>query len=674
MKRRDFLSSTAKILGVASLASMGAGCGSSSGNGVTPPPGPGPGPDPTPDPPSKQPNFLLMIVDELRLPPVGYGPNEGEIPQLKELLGFGSELSASNGLKEHYRAFARLRENSVVCRANYIASAACVPSRTSFITGAYPPVHGCAQTDGMFKGLTEVPWLDPDGIPTLGDWMRAGGYTTHWFGKWHNSNTETGYDGCDDPANPHFEPWGFEGGEVSCPEPHGGGVTGPAGGLYRDAQFADSAIDFLRAKGTARAEGQEERPWLAVSSLVNPHDIGYFPNFWYLPGGAGAQDPKVPPLAPAPIPSQGEFSNPGFRGVVTDLNPDGLPQRLFNNPSSLNEDLSTKPDCHLDYSYKVSYAINSAIPLPIQRALARPYQTKDNSEQLYRAHGEFYCYLTYLVNLEMARILDALDESGLREDTIVVFISDHGNLAGAHGGMTQKWHTSYEETIRVPMVFSSPLLNPDRDRLNEVRVPTSLVDLVPTVLGLAGLETEELAARLGDHRPVELAGEDLSELLRGTARTLEDRPGVLYATDDRITELPDPELAEDPPTAQAQFQTYLASVAQARTDGVPIHPGPVVSPNCVRCLITGEWKLARTFDPDGVHPDQWEMYHLLTDPTEVENLLQFRTGNLRPGAQVLGLSPERLAEQRRILMRQLAEEEARLLTPQPLNARREVSL
>ncbi len=621
----------------------------------------------------RRPNVLLMIVDEFRLPPLGYGPTEGENPQLRELLGFRPILSSSNGLASYYRAFKRLRENAVVMRTHYIAAAACAPSRTSFITGTYPAVHGVTQTDGMFKAATEIQFLDPNGVPTLGDWMRAGGYSTHWFGKWHHSDTATGYNGCDDPSNPHFEPWGFGDGEGSCPEAHGGGVNGPAGGLYRDPQFADLTIDFLERKGKEQSEGVDGKPWLAVCSLVNPHDIGYYPNFWYLPGGAGAQDPKVPSLVPAPIPSKGDISVPDPNGFEVSLNPDGLPPSLFGVPSSAHEDLSSKPWCHQHYAYNSSYALNSGIPAPLQPSLARPYQTQPQPDAWYKANGDFYCYLSYLVNLEMERVLEALDQNGHREDTIVIFISDHGNMAGAHGGMAQKWHTAYEEIIRTPMVISSPLVNPSKNAMREVIEPTSLIDLVPTVLGLAGLKAEELSARLGAHRPVELVGADLSQHIFGrnsgplNGPDGKPRPGVLFTTDDRITELPEAALAESPPTGEARYQSYLQIVESARADGVPIHPGPVVQPNLVRALVNQEWKLTRYTDPAKTAADQWEMYHLVSDPTEVSNLLDFMTGELRTDISIPGMSPEMLEAQRVRLLRELGQQEVQLLNPQPLS-------
>ena len=68
------------------------------------------------------------------------------------------------------------------------------------------------------------------------------------------------------------------------------------------------------------------------------------------------------------------------------------------------------------------------------------------------AYRRLYYYLHKLVDRAIARVLEALDASGMADDTIVVFTSDHGDLLGAHGGMMQKWYNAYDEAIRVPLV------------------------------------------------------------------------------------------------------------------------------------------------------------------------------------------------------------------------------
>ncbi len=114
-------------------------------------------------------------------------------------------------------------------------------------------------------------------------------------------------------------------------------------------------------------------------------------------------------------------------------------------------------------------------------------------------------------------MLDALQASGAYEDTIVVFSSDHGDMQGAHGGMHEKWHNAYEEALNVPFIVSSPLL-PGGAR--ELDVPTNHADLIPTLLGLAGIDQDEALAKLqADHtdaRP--LVGRDLSAAVRALDR------------------------------------------------------------------------------------------------------------------------------------------------------------
>ena len=89
------------------------------------------------------------------------------------------------------------------------------------------------------------------------------------------------------------------------------------------------------------------------------------------------------------------------------------------------------------------------------------------------------------------RILDALDASGMADDTIVVFTSDHGDLLGAHGGLQQKWCNAFDEATRVPLIVRARASTPTPAAS---QTPTSHVDLIPTLLGLAGIDVEAAAA------------------------------------------------------------------------------------------------------------------------------------------------------------------------------------
>ena len=131
-------------------------------------------------------------------------------------------------------------------------------------------------------------------------------------------------------------------------------------------------------------------------------------------------------------------------------------------------------------------------------------------------YRRLYHYLHVLVDAAIMRILDELHARRLADDTIIVFTSDHGDLLGAHGGLLQKWHNAFDEAIRVPLLVSGPDIDPSA---GGVEIATSHVDLVPTLLGLAGVDVEAAAAAVARHH-VEtqpLPGRDLGPLLTGTA-------------------------------------------------------------------------------------------------------------------------------------------------------------
>ena len=92
------------------------------------------------------------------------------------------------------------------------------------------------------------------------------------------------------------------------------------------------------------------------------------------------------------------------------------------------------------------------------------------------------------VDRALGRVLDALDEQGLAQDTVVVFTSDNGYFLGERG-FAGKW-LIYEESVRVPLIIHDPRLPEDqRGRVLESMVLN--VDLAPTLLALAGVEAPE---------------------------------------------------------------------------------------------------------------------------------------------------------------------------------------
>lgn len=107
----------------------------------------------------------------------------------------------------------------------------------------------------------------------------------------------------------------------------------------------------------------------------------------------------------------------------------------------------------------------------------------------------------------IGRLLDRLEETGLREDTIVVFSSDHGEMLGSHGRVEKM--VPYEESIGIPLIVSGPGIGSGV----QLDVPTCSEDWYPTLLGLAGIDTES-----------DLPGANLAVACRGGQEP--DRPGV----------------------------------------------------------------------------------------------------------------------------------------------------
>jgi arylsulfatase A-like enzyme len=82
----------------------------------------------------------------------------------------------------------------------------------------------------------------------------------------------------------------------------------------------------------------------------------------------------------------------------------------------------------------------------------------------------------------VGRILDALERGGYRDNTLVIFVSDHGELMGNHGTFSKT--KMFEESMRIPLIMRCPGVIPSGLRCS---APVSGVDLAPTILGLAGV-------------------------------------------------------------------------------------------------------------------------------------------------------------------------------------------
>lgn len=178
-------------------------------------------------------------------------------------------------------------------------------------------------------------------------------------------------------------------------------------------------------------------------------------------------------------------------------------------------------------------------------------------------------YAAMVENLDgnLGRLRGFLTESGLAESTVVVFLSDHGELGGAHGLERKQW--PYEESVGIPLVVHDPR-HPECAGW-VVDDPTCTEDVFPTLLGLAGL-----------HPKNPVPGRNLTPLIHRTADRLE-REGVL-----------------------------LEFVAELR-------PEMVFSNAPWRAFRTRRFKY--TVKGNNLGSEPWQFFDLESDPHEMRNLL-----------------------------------------------------
>jgi len=504
-------------------------------------------------------------------------------------------------------------ENGVSFAHHYTGSLACVPSRPTIFTGQYPDLHGVTQTDGIGKVFDDsrMRWLRRGEVPTLGNWFRAAGYDTHYDGKWHISHADlhdpatdgslatNDDDGVVDTsavqryldADP-LGPFGFSG--WVGPEPHGAGLANS--GLRRDPLIADRIVAWLTDRYARRRAGDPAalRPFLLVASFVNPHDIVLFPT-WVM------RSPLEPSyLDPPPVPAA----------------------------PTADEDLKTKPAAQIAFreAYYSGYG-----PAP---AIERTYE---RNAQRYR---DIYYRLHAEVDAPIDRVRRAVTDGG-SADAVLVRTADHGDLLGAHGGLHQKWFNLYDEATRVPFVIAR--IGRETTQSRVVTAPTSHIDLVPTLLGAAGIDVGEVASSLAEEfsEVHPLPGRNLMPVVDGAPG--DDNRAVYIMTRDNMLEgdsgasglgrrlkqtvnPPAPLRIRIPAHTASNFEGLVVRVDEADAAGGCGH----------------FWKLVRTFDdpatwtePGVRHlaanglggeayrtsplDDQWELYDLTSDPNEADN-------------------------------------------------------
>jgi len=306
-----------------------------------------------------------------------------------------------------------------------------------------------------------------------------------------------------------------------------------------------------------------------VASFVNPHDIAF--NGW-----AWEQLLAFPPVDDDTLPA--------------------IPE-----PPSQSDSFAGRPAC--------------------QEAFTKAWPAMLYEQPADEAYRRLYYFLHKLVDRAIGRILDALEQAGMAEDTVVVFTSDHGDLVGAHGGLMQKWYNAYDEAIRVPLLVRGPGVAAVP---GGVHLPTSHVDVLPTLLGLADIDVERAAAVVAvEHDETQpLPGRDLSRVITGAVAADSLADALYFMTEDDV--------------ARGLTPQNLFSGTSYEPVPYPSHVESVITTLPTGAGSASEvWKLnhyyerldafdqahglpTNPFAPPAAEP-AWEVHNLTADPEERQN-------------------------------------------------------
>lgn len=421
----------------------------------------------------------------------------------------------------------RLRRDGITFERAFCNTCMCSPSRSSLMTGYFPAQHGVVDTLSFGTAYSAGETMLPTSLPNLATAFKAAGYSVAYKGKWHLSKPLADPSDREAWAPGDIKPYGFDrwnppdAGENQDIAQYGGGRAANDRRFIRQPGPNDEGEEGVLAY--LRSAARRQQPFFLVVSLVNPHDVLGYPRA-YRAGGY--------------------TSGRWLEGSI----------RL---PATLHEDLSTKPSAQ-------------AALLPVLNRGIGVLGTRQRRLN----YLNFYGNVIRASDRYLGQILDVLEATNLRDNTLVIKTADHGEMGLAHGGLRQKAFNFYEETIRVPLIFSNPRVFPRRRQSNAL---VSHIDLLPT---LASLFKVPRGAR------ADWQGVDYSRLVLSGERPVQNYIAFTYD---------DLRMAQD--------------VEQI-----------VPPPNRIISLRESRYKLARYYDGAGVQPDQWEMYDLKQDPLERINL------------------------------------------------------
>ncbi len=334
-------------------------------------------------------------------------------------------------------ALTRLKRNGLTFENAFCNSCMCSPSRATLLSGYFPAQHGVKYTleenmpasEGYPQVELSTSFKNPATV------VEAAGYTPVYKGKFHCVKQKHKRGWVPSDVNQYgFTRWDppDAGADQTLPEaggPPGGEPDNDGRFMHDDGRAAagkEGALEYLESHAS------RQEPFFMVVSLVNPHDVLFYP----------------------PTFDQSGYGDRWLNGEM-------------HLPLTVNEDLSTKPTVQTQFLNIFNAAPDNKLRTP----------------QMKRNYLNFYGNLMRSSDHYLQQILRTLERRRLLDDTLIVVTSDHGEMGLTHGGMRQKNFNFYEETMHVPLVYSNPRLF---KRPRTSRAIVSHVDFVPTLASLVG--------------------------------------------------------------------------------------------------------------------------------------------------------------------------------------------
>jgi arylsulfatase A-like enzyme len=317
----------------------------------------------------------------------------------------------------------------------YSSNPVCLPSRFAMFTGRFPSAVGIRANESK-------PAESVNSFPghAMGSLIRPAGYETVYGGKVHLPGTMGNITNC-----------GFD--RVLTKNEREG--------------LAEESVKFLR--------GPHTKPFLMVGSFINPHDICYM----------AIRDYALSPAGRAEAARRGTSRGPNMDLALAKMIPPELDEAM-KLPSGISETNFYAAHCPpLPANFEIPKQEPGGIDWLARSRSFRQYAREHWSPEMWRLHRWAYCRLTERVDAQLGQVLAALHETGLDQNTVVIFTSDHGDHDAAH--RLEHKSTHYEESVRIPLMIRAPGQKNAGTVIQEPLVSTGL-DLLPTVCDYTGVE------------------------------------------------------------------------------------------------------------------------------------------------------------------------------------------